>query len=70
MTDLPHAAPPASDGKGPSVPPEAAHGRGASDYDAERDSIESYNDAIRAIGEAVRAGAPLPACFVPREASQ
>ena len=42
----------------------------ASDYDAERDSIESYNDAIRAIGEAVRAGAPLPACFVPREASR
>lgn len=68
MTDE-HDAPPASDGKGPSVPPEAAHGRGASDYDAERDSIESYFDAIRAIGEAVRAGAPLPACFVPREAS-
>jgi N6-adenosine-specific RNA methylase IME4 len=32
-------------------------------YNAERDSIDSYNEAVRAIGARVRAGAPLPDFF-------
>lgn len=34
-------------------------------YDAEADALGSYNDAVRAIGERVKAGAPLPAMFCP-----
>jgi|HubBroStandDraft_4_1064222.scaffolds.fasta_scaffold942238_2 DnaJ-class molecular chaperone len=47
----------------PQLPCEECQGSGVDGYDAEADCIGSYNDAVRAIGARIKAGAPVPPFF-------
>ena len=40
------------------------------DYDPQQDAVDSYHEAIREIGARVRAGAPIPDLFKPKDAAE